>query len=630
MSQETANPQPSPKRLVAAGEPKVWLCGLGLTLGITMVIVLLGYIFIKGMEVFTPKPIRLYEIEAVQDETTTTESFLGEFRRAQTRSLPGQEPVELSNLFVGSREFGGAFRWVQDEEILSQEIPENAMRIERMEMGFVLGIPIEVRLGGDRIVKADAPDFRKEVDKALEEVVERRAEIRSLELGEIGNLAGRITKAKLQIRGYEMNERLSSEERERKVADVAAQIAKWEEESQKLIAKSAAMREEQKKYTLVYDIIRREEPVELSFENIVSIEQPNALSAIGKATTFTSRLWNFVTAWPRDANTDGGIWPAIFGTFIMTIVMSIFVTPFGVVAAIYLREYATQGMMVRAVRISVNNLAGVPSIVFGVFGVAFFIYTLGGFVDGGPTNPVETGTFWMLAIAFIILTFAAVGSSIHISPKPGRASASETMRMLTTTLWVSVVVIAIAMIWKNPFFSGFYRTALPTPTFGTGGILWASLTLALLTLPVVIVATEEALSAVPRGVREAALASGASKWQMIQRVVLPASTPGIMTGVILAMARGAGEVAPLMLVGVIPAASTLVVDGVSPFIHAERKFMHLGFHIYDVGFQSPDSEAARPLVFATTFILILLVVAMNLAAIMFRNRLRKRLQTNAF
>jgi ABC-type phosphate transport system permease subunit len=286
--------------------------------------------------------------------------------------------------------------------------------------------------------------------------------------------------------------------------------------------------------------------------------------------------------------------------------------------------------MVRAVRISVNNLAGVPSIVFGVFGVAFFIYTLGGFIDGGPRAPAPAPAFWILAIIFIAITFAAVFVSVLNSPKPGRAHASETMRLLCTTLWCAFVVLAIALIWKNPFFTGFYRDALPSPTFGTGGILWASLTLALLTLPVVIVATEEALAAVPRGVREAALACGASKWQMIQRVVLPASSPGILTGVILAMARGAGEVAPLMLVGVIPAASTLVADANAPFIHAERKFMHLGFHIFDVGFQSPDSEAARPLVFATTFILIVLVVVMNLAAILIRNRLRKRLQTNAF
>jgi phosphate transport system permease protein len=175
-----------------------------------------------------------------------------------------------------------------------------------------------------------------------------------------------------------------------------------------------------------------------------------------------------------------------------------------------------------------------------------------------------------------------------------------------------------------------FSSSLPTPTFGTGGIFWASLTLALLTLPVIIVATEEALGAVPRGVREAALACGASKWQTIQRIVLPAALPGILTGVVLAMARGAGEVAPLMLVGVVKLAPTLPLDTIFPFVHAERKFMHLGFHIYDLGFQSPDSEAAKPMVFATTLFLILMVVVLNLSAILMRNHIRKKYAISAF
>jgi phosphate transport system permease protein len=241
--------------------------------------------------------------------------------------------------------------------------------------------------------------------------------------------------------------------------------------------------------------------------------------------------------------------------------MSIAVTPFGVIAAIYLREYAKEGMLVRSVRICVNNLAGVPSIVFGMFGLAFFVYLVGGSID-------------------------------------------------------------------NLFFPD--KVAAGTPVYGTGGILWASLTLALLTLPVVIVATEEGLVAVPRGTREAALACGASKWQMIQRVVLPGAAPGILTGLILAMARGAGEVAPLMLVGVVKIAQSLPIDGEAPYVHPERKFLHLGFHIFDLGFQSPDAEAAKPMVFATTFLLIFLVIVLNLGAIMIRNQVRKKYTTGAF
>jgi phosphate transport system permease protein len=253
------------------------------------------------------------------------------------------------------------------------------------------------------------------------------------------------------------------------------------------------------------------------------------------------------------------VFPALFGTFVMTLLMSLAVTPFGVLAALYLREYAKQGLVVRTVRIAVNNLAGVPSIVFGVFGLGFFVYLVGGTID-----------------------------------------------------------------------QLFFSTALPTPTFGTGGIVWAALTLALMTVPVVIVATEEALAAVPRGTREGSLACGASKWQTIQRVVLPAAAPGILTGLILAMARGAGEVAPLMLVGVVKLAPTLPMDGLFPFVHLDRKFMHLGFHIYDLGFQSPDSDAAKPMVFATTLLLITLIVLLNVGAIWMRDRLRKKYATGAF
>jgi phosphate transport system permease protein len=292
--------------------------------------------------------------------------------------------------------------------------------------------------------------------------------------------------------------------------------------------------------------------------NIVRAVRPNALGVWGKLLVYGSRVREFLLDDPRESNTEGGIFPAIFGTVMMVFLMSIAVLPLGVLAALYLREYARQGPLVRLVRIAVNNLAGVPSIVFGVFGLGFFVYLVGGSID----------------------------------------------RL-------------------------FFADALPTPTFGTGGILWAALTLALLTVPVVIVATEEGLAAVPRGVREGSLALGATKIETIVKVVLPAAAPGILTGMILAMARAAGEVAPLMIVGMVKLAPALPVDGTAPFIHLERKFMHLGFHIYDVGFQSPNVEATKPLVFATALLLIVVVTVVNLTAITFRNRLRRKYATSA-
>jgi len=285
----------------------------------------------------------------------------------------------------------------------------------------------------------------------------------------------------------------------------------------------------------------------------------NELTWLGRLGVYSGRLWEFVSGNPRESNTEGGIFPAIFGTVMMVILMCIVVVPLGVLAALYLREYAKQGALVRTVRIAVNNLAGVPSIVFGVFGLGFFVYFVGGGID----------------------------------------------RL-------------------------FFPEALPTPTFGTGGILWAALTLALLTVPVVIVASEEALAAVPRSMREASLAMGATKFQTILRVVLPAAAPGILTGLILAMARGAGEVAPLMLIGVVKLAPELPLDSFFPYMHLDRKFMHLGFHIYDVGFQSPNVEAAKPMVYTTTIFLLIIVVLLNLTAIIVRNKLREKYKTGAF
>ena len=302
---------------------------------------------------------------------------------------------------------------------------------------------------------------------------------------------------------------------------------------------------------LVADANGREKSIGLS--QVVRVLRPNNLSTWEKLWVYGGNVWMVLTTEPREANTEGGIFPAIFGTVMMVLIMSLIVTPFGVIGALYLREYARQGVIVRTVRIAVNNLAGVPSIVFGVFGLGFFVYGVGGTIDA---------------------------------------------------LWFS--------------------DRLPTPTFGTGGILWASLTLALLTVPVVIVATEEGLAAVPREYREGSIGLGATKWETIWKVVLPTALPGILTGLILAMARAAGEVAPLMLTGVVKLAPAMPIDWSWPFLHLDRKFMHLGFHIYDVGFQSPNVEAAKPMVYVTTLVLILVVVLLNLTGIVLRNRMRRK------
>jgi phosphate transport system permease protein len=325
-----------------------------------------------------------------------------------------------------------------------------------------------------------------------------------------------------------------------------------------LTAQVTVLREKSAKNTVTFaDINGREKTLEFSV--LVRLYPANDLNFVQKAGVYVSRWVEFLTSEPREANTEGGVLPAIFGTAAMTLLMVVIVAPFGVITALYLREYAKQGRLVSFVRISVNNLAGVPSIVYGVFGLGFFAYVLGSSIDGL-----------------------------------------------------------------------FFPERLPNPTFGTGGLLWSALTLALLTVPVVIVATEEALAAVPRSMREGSLACGASKWQTIRYIVLPRAMPGVMTGIILAMARGAGEVAPLMLVGVVKLAPQLPVDGYFPYVHLERSFMHLGFHIYDVGFQSRNAEAGKPMVFVTTMLLMALILIMNASAIIIRNRLKRRFTGSQF
>ncbi|MCB9924177.1 MAG: ABC transporter permease subunit [Planctomycetaceae bacterium] len=320
----------------------------------------------------------------------------------------------------------------------------------------------------------------------------------------------------------------------------------------------------------------------------------------------------------------------------MTLIMSLFVVPFGVLAALYLREYAKAGIVVSAVRIAINNLAGVPSIVFGVFGLGFFCYFFGAYIDGGPDKAGVTpwpASSWFMLLAALAVT--AVGAFIiGISGSRAHpASASSWKQVASRTsiaLWVVATVLVVLLLFTTPFFEGFYRAHQNNPKFGKGGLLWASLTLSLLTLPVVIVATEEALSAVPNSLREGSYGCGASKWQTIWRIVLPHAAPGIMTGMILAMARGAGEVAPLMLVGALKFVPELPVDGIIPFIHPDRSFMHLGFHIYDLGFQSRNSEAAKPMVFTTTLLLIALIACLNVSAVALRARLRKHFGSGQF
>ena len=521
------------------------LCGGALALNLVLILGLLTVIGYQGGRFFWQKDLPEFTL-------ADGGKLLGEIHARQTiPAATAGAGGERFQIRLGNRDLtGGDFRWVDESAIVQRELPADAVVLERLEWGNFYGRMIELRRGTE--ILAQGSDAVWKAFPALHEAkLAERREIRKLEKGAIGDVNVEIEKLRLASRRLELAAP-PAEARARRQAEIDLALAERQAEYERLAATLFARREVLAAETLVMaaaDGTRKEIPV----GDVVRAIRPNEMGVLGKLALYASRLREFVADEPRESNTEGGIFPAIFGTVMMVFLMSFAVVPLGVLAALYLREYAKQGTLVRIVRIAVNNLAGVPSIVFGVFGLGFFVYTVGGNID----------------------------------------------RL-------------------------FFPEALPTPTFGTGGILWGALTLALLTVPVVIVATEEGLASVPQIVRAGSLALGATKWETTWKVVLPAAAPGILTGVILAMARAAGEVAPLMIVGMVKLAPTLPIDGDFPFVHFERKFMHLGFHIYDVGFQSPNVDATKPLVFATALLLILVVTAMNLVAISIRNRLRRK------
>jgi phosphate transport system permease protein len=531
------------RKLFRSGEPFIWFTGGALASALIVVVGLVALIFSNGLGFFWPADV----VRLVLTDGKLLTGLVVD--REPMPSKAGEYRVKLQ---VANRDLYGAdFQWVDEATIARRDYPKDVVVMERTEWGLLIGTIKEVREAG-RIVAVGSQQGLAEVERRLPGAARARREIKEIEKGEVGAINHAQEKIRLGLRRLTVQGVTGGPAVESLQREMAVLQTRYQTEEARL----AELRARQTASVVVSADNGKEK--DLPLIQLVHVDAPNAMSFVGKGARYLGRLWEFVSDDPRESNTEGGVFPAIFGTVMMVMIMSVMVTPLGVLAAFYLREYAKQGTFVSAVRIAVNNLAGVPSIVFGVFGVGFFIYFLGGSID----------------------------------------------RL-------------------------FFAEALPTPTYGTGGILWASFTLALLTIPVVIVATEEGLAAIPRGMREASLALGATKLETTLRVVLPAVMPSILTGLILAMARAAGEVAPLMLTGVVKLAPALPLDGYWPFLHLDRKFMHLGFHIYDVGFQSPNVDAARPMVFVTTMLLLLIVVLLNLFAIATRNRLRRKYATSA-
>ena len=530
------------KKTFKTGKPYIWLSGGTLTISLLMIFGLIALIMIKGLGIFWPHNITRLMLN-------DNSIVLGEI--AKTEPIPNHKDSYRTKLKVGNRDiFGMDFRWVDNSRIISQDSPTTALTIERREWGNMYGF-----LKGMKHDNTVEPMNLSDLKPLLKDSNILYKSIRHIEKKEIGKINHKMEKLRLALKSLENEPQ--SDNTIKRIGTINTKVEALEKIYTEKVDTLTNLYASTKDKEVVIELADGRKET-LSVFQIVRIYDPNRMSIYAKSRFYVLKFWEFVSAEPREANTEGGVFPAIFGTVIMVLIMSLVVTPLGVITAVFLREYTSDNIFSRIVRISVNNLAGIPSIVFGVFGLGFFIYFIGGGID-----------------------------------------------------------------------KLFYSDTLPTPTFGTGGILWASLTLALLTVPVVVVATEEGISSVPNSLKEASYGLGATKFETLWRITLPQATPGILTGMILAMARAAGEVAPLMITGVVKLAPSLPLDSYSPFIHLERKFMHLGFHIYDVGFQSPNVEAALPMVYTTTLILIFTVLVLNLVAIIARNKLRKKYISSA-
>ncbi|EJL6762565.1 phosphate ABC transporter permease PstA [Vibrio cholerae] len=538
-----------------SGAPWIWLTGGAVSVSLIAVLGLLLVIGWRGLTYFWPTP--LLQWQTPDGKTVVGQLYAREsvpVSHLKEMNLPLPEKVQAAglatrlNIKVANRDlYGSDFIALLEFETEFKGAPQGWAVIERSRGGQLFGKPLRF---DSTTGELDLP-LERHLRQALLEAEAIRDQVDTMVEQQVRVISSQLEKLRLEKRRKQLNNELSDEFLQHYVLSKS----RLEKELAQVQTELDALRAPLEKQFL-YLVDMQGETVSVPLSEILDFWYPNDMNFAQKLAEWGKQAWRFLSESPRESNSEGGVFPAIFGTVFLVIIMSIIVMPLGVIAAIYLHEYAQEGAFTRMIRVAVINLAGVPSIVYGVFGLGFFVYTIGASVD-----------------------------------------------------------------------NLFYAERLPTPTFGTPGLLWSALTLAVLTLPVVIVATEEGLSRIPISVRHGSLALGATQFETIWRIVLPMASPAIITGLILAIARAAGEVAPLMLVGAVKLASSLPVDGEFPFIHLERKFMHLGFHIYDIGFQTNNIEAARPLVYATSFLLVTVIVALNLTAISIRNNLREKYRT---
>jgi len=531
-----------------------WLTGGAVAVSLLAFFLLIALLAWQGLRYFWPQPLELFTLNTPDGQV----QMLGEVIQQQTVSrqqlmASGQHhgqnlPASVTRYLIktGNRDISGQdFRTLLSSDIVSREIPPQAIVLQRRTGGNAYGWFDGLREDRHPLT---AQDLGQTLQQRLIQTRQRIDEAETLRRKNMARLNAQL-EALEQQRQHQRNEQTFTPEAQ---SVYLADRTELQRQFARQAARLATLHRDSDSTVL---LLRDASGVQhqISLAQIVAAWQPNAMTTGMKWRHFGSQLWHFVSDSSGGSQGEGGVFPAIFGTVLMVLLMSIVVMPLGVIAAIWLHEYAGRNLLTRLVRIAVVNLAGVPSIVYGVFGLGFFVWFMGGSLD----------------------------------------------RLL-------------------------FASTLPNPTFGTPGLLWASLTLALLTLPVVIVATEEGLSRIPATLRQGSLALGATQAETLWHVVLPQAMPAMLTGLILAVARAAGETAPLMLVGVVKMVPELPIDSLFPYLHLDRKFMHLGFQIYDLAFQSPNAEADRPLVFATALLLVLLILGLNLMAMILRHRLRER------
>jgi len=515
-----------------------WLTAGAVAVCLLAFTLLIGLLAWQGVRAFWPQPVDHYQLRSPDAEPV---ALLGETLQAEQQQTGWRYLVK-----TGNRDFAAPdFRVIYSRTPAKPQQPKDVLVLQRRSGGNAYGWLVALQEEGETLSAQNPYALLQQRLQQVQTELHQAANIRRIDMARLNT---RLEKLQQQADEQQRNNRFGLQEQSEFDANRAALQRRFNALTRQLTWLQQAS---QRDTLILRDAQGAEHTIALT--QIVAAWYPNSMSLPQKAQHFLRQVWQFVSDSPAAGGSESGAFPAIFGTVLMVLLMSIIVMPLGVIVAVWLHEYAGRNALTRLVRIAVVNLAGVPSIVYGVFGLGFFVWLIGGTLD-----------------------------------------------------------------------QLFFARALPNPTFGTPGLLWAALTLALLTLPVVIVATEEGLSRIPDALRQGSLALGATQAETLWRVVLPLAVPAMLTGLILAVARAAGETAPLMLVGVVKMVPELPLDAVFPYLHLDRKFMHLGFQIYDLAFQSPNIDADRPLVYATALLLVIIILSLNLLAMILRHRLRER------